>query len=149
MAQGDGEQIDWLDNLVESIQSYHDLILENSGGVQGVHAASLYGACARTFQTIDEQELYPCPFLKAAALFHRIICDHAFVDGNKRTATFTAVAFLVAQSAIPGQRPVPLQVRMLGELAIATADAQGGRLSVGEVANWFRRILDADLKADA
>jgi death-on-curing protein len=110
-----------------------------------VHTASLYGACARAFQTFDGEELYPTPFLKAAALFHGIICDHVFIDGNKRTATFTAVAFLVAQQVVPARAPHNLAVRMLGELAVATADAQSGSVSVEQIANWFRRILDESL----
>ncbi|HLF80010.1 MAG TPA: Fic family protein, partial [Dehalococcoidia bacterium] len=47
-------------------------------------AARLYSACARPFQTAFGEEIYPGG-LQVAALFHSIIQDHPFMDGNKRT----------------------------------------------------------------
>lgn len=41
-----------------------------------------------------QQEYYKGVFLKAAALLRSLICDHPFLDGNKRTAVIAVAAFL-------------------------------------------------------
>ena len=74
---------------------------------------------------------------KAAALFHGIVCNHPFIDGNKRTATFAAVLFLVTRHIIDGASS--LQIRMVGDLAVETAST---RLTVQEVTKWLHRIFD-------
>lgn len=40
------------------------------------------------------EDAYPTLEEKAAALLHSIVLNHAFVDGNKRTATLAVVLFL-------------------------------------------------------
>lgn len=40
------------------------------------------------------QDAYPTIAEKAAALFHSLARNHAFVDGNKRTATIATILFL-------------------------------------------------------
>jgi death-on-curing protein len=110
----------------------------------GEHASSVYAACARPFQTAFGEDLYFSPFEKAAALFHSIICDHAFVDGNKRTATVGAIGALAAEGVIELEDATPLQVRMLGEVALETASAG---MTVNQIAHWLRRIFDDSLLA--
>jgi death on curing protein len=46
-------------------------------------------------------EAYPTIDEKAAALLHSVICNHAFVDGNKRTAWVATRVLL----ALHGKRP--------------------------------------------
>ena len=94
MGQGDGRQVEWLEVLVEGIRRIHGWMLEIGGGAQGEHTASLYAACARPFQSAFGETIYTTPCERAAALFHAIICDHAFVDGNKRTGTGAALLIL-------------------------------------------------------
>lgn len=43
-------------------------------------------AIHRPFATFDNQDLYPTPSDKAAAILESILINHPFVDGNKRTA---------------------------------------------------------------
>ena len=40
------------------------------------------------------EDLYPTVFNKAAALFQSLMFNHAFVDGNKRTAMVSTARFL-------------------------------------------------------
>ncbi len=82
MARGNGEEITWLDDLVELIRHLHESIISLSGGLQGEHVARLYAACARPFQTAFGDALYASDVDKAAALFHAIVSDHPFADGN-------------------------------------------------------------------
>lgn len=50
---------------------------------------SLVGNVNGSFYGVDS---YPSPEIKAAAIFYFIIKDHAFTDGNKRTAVLTLVS---------------------------------------------------------
>src|ERR1041385_4253608 len=49
-------------------------------------------AVARPFHSAFRQDAYPTLVEKAAALFHSLISNHPFHDGNKRTAVL-ALAF--------------------------------------------------------
>jgi death-on-curing family protein len=53
-------------------------------------------AAARPFQSAFEQDAYPSVLEKAIALFHSLIANHAFLNGNKRTAVIAFDHFLVA-----------------------------------------------------
>jgi death-on-curing protein len=65
----------------------HQRSIEDYGGGSGIRdEGSLYAALGRPWQTFGQQELYPSPIDKAAALFESIIINHPFIDGNKRTA---------------------------------------------------------------
>jgi death-on-curing protein len=44
--------------------------------------------------TYDKKDLYPDIFSKSAALLRSLIKNHPFVDGNKRTAVLSVIAFL-------------------------------------------------------
>jgi death-on-curing protein len=102
MAEGDGGQVkQHVEELVGLIERAHELIIRTSGGVHGVHASSLSAAVARPFQSAFGEFIYKTPVERAAALFHAIISDHVFVDGNKRTATFTAAFYLEATGFLP------------------------------------------------
>jgi len=90
------------------------------------------------FRAPSAEDVYPTDLLKTAALFHAIINDHPFADGNKRTATFGALALLTAREYLI-EAPSLLQIRLLGEVAIETA--LPGSLAVDEIAGWFDRIL--------
>lgn len=137
MAQGDGEEIDWLDDLVEVVRQIHAQVLIVAGGLAGEHGSAVEAACARPFQTAFGEDLYSTPYERASAFFHSIIRDHAFVDGNKRTATVGAIRFLMMSGTI--DEPTQLQVALLGEVALATASPG---LDVPAIADWMRRIFD-------
>lgn len=59
-------------------------------------ARLLDSATARPFQTAFGQELHKSIFQKAAALFHALIANHPFTNGNKRTAVVALDHFLLA-----------------------------------------------------
>ena len=142
MGQGNGQEVEWLDRLVDAVRGIHELALEIGGGAQGEHTASLYGACARPFQSAFGEPIFVNPFERAAAIFHGIICDHVFVDGNKRTGTLVGFFFLGSEGAWPepdDQRG--LRLELLAQVALATAS---GRLTVEHVVFWMRRIFDTE-----
>jgi death-on-curing protein len=104
----------------------------------GEYPGRLEAVCARAFQEVFGEELFPTIQLKAAAFFHGLIEDHAFADGNKRTASLVAITLLMS-AGFMDSRPSSLQVRLVGELAIETA--LPGSMAVTEIAFWLERIL--------
>lgn len=61
-------------------------------------------------------DFYPTLFEKAAPLFHSLICNHPFSNGNKRTAVIAVDLFLVANGTY-----LALSERQMYELAKSTA----------------------------
>lgn len=80
--------------------------------------ALLESAAARPFQTAFLQEVHRGLPAKGAALFHSLITNHPFEDGNKRTAVASLLLFLIANDVLllAGQKD-------MYELAIRTASA--------------------------
>ncbi len=65
------------------------------GGLHGVKDLNLLRlAIGRPQMSVGFQDAYKSIFDKAAAMFHSIINNHPFLDGNKRTSLFSAVLFL-------------------------------------------------------
>ncbi len=54
----------------------------------------LESAIARPFASVGGRDAYETPIEKAAVLFHGIINNHAFFNGNKRTALLSTLHFL-------------------------------------------------------
>lgn len=74
----------------------HDYIIEHTGGSHGVHDQGLLeSAVARPRVTFGGDDLYVTVFTKAAALLESLALNHAFVDGNKRSAITSATQFLL------------------------------------------------------
>jgi death-on-curing protein len=78
----------------------HYLDLEDA--LQQIAVAGFYvkdlglldSALARPRTTLFGEDAYPTLELKAAAMVHSIIKNHAMVDGNKRTSWFMLSSFL-------------------------------------------------------
>ena len=56
----------------------------------------LESAIARPFQSVAGADAYPSDFEKAGALFHSLINNHPFHNGNKRTALISASVYLAS-----------------------------------------------------
>jgi death-on-curing protein len=79
----------------EQVLFIHARLITETGGEHGVlDLGFLQSAVARPQATFDGQDLYPDLFSKVAALMESLIGNHAFVDGNKRTAITAAGLFL-------------------------------------------------------
>jgi death-on-curing protein len=89
------------------VLAIHDLVIEQTGGSHGVRdEAGLLGAVGRPFHSFGVEDLFPDPWMKAAALLEGLCNSHPFVDGNKRTA-LVAAAWLLHELGI--EIAVPLE----------------------------------------
>ena len=80
----------------EDVLKIHKLLIDQFGGSHGVRDEnSLNSAINRPFATFDQQELYPEPVDKAAAILESIVTNHPFIDGNKRTGYVLARLLLL------------------------------------------------------
>jgi death on curing protein len=81
---------------LEEVLELHRLALEQSGGLDGVRdLGGLESALAQPQMTFGDQELYPGLHEKAAALGFSLVCNHPFLDGNKRVGHAAMETFLV------------------------------------------------------
>lgn len=86
---------------LENVELIHEFLVEYFKGTDDPISPSgikdrglLASAVARPFQSAGGGDAYEDVFEKAAALFHSMIHNHPFHNGNKRTALVAAVVYL-------------------------------------------------------
>lgn len=80
---------------ITEVHEMHRVIIVQSGGTAGVRDfALLHSAVERPKATFGGVDLYPTLWSKAASLLQSLCLNHAFTDGNKRTAWGSAKRFL-------------------------------------------------------
>ncbi len=81
--------------LLEDVLTPHDFSIKDFGGLSGVRDIGLLeSAIARPFQTFNDEDLYPSPISKVAAVGESLIINYPFLDGNKRTGILVMIALL-------------------------------------------------------
>ena len=79
----------------EQVLFIHHRLIAETGGANGLLDINLLiSAVGRSQATFDSNDLYPDVFSKAAALMDSLVRNHAFIDGNKRTAITATGLFL-------------------------------------------------------
>ena len=86
----------------------------------------LDSAVARTRSSVFGEDAYPTVELKAGALLHSIVRNHALVDGNKRLGLLATITFLRANG-----HPGALSQDEAFDLVMAVAE---GRFDVAQIA---------------
>jgi len=99
----------------------------------------LESALGRPFQTFGGEELYPSLPAKAAALFHSLVCNHCFSNGNKRTAVMTLNFFMLAN-----RRIMVASNEELYNLANDTAEANRKGVKPDQVVHDLTRFIDEE-----
>jgi death-on-curing protein len=79
----------------EQVIRLYSMSLEATGGLGGIRdGGSLDLAIQNPFQTFDGEELYPSTAAKIARTAYGIICNHPFMDGNKRAGMLVMLVLL-------------------------------------------------------
>lgn len=107
-------------------------MVKRFGGSHGVRDLGLIeSAVERPKATFDAEDLYPDIFTKAATLMHSLLKNHAFVDGNKRTAYSSSGIFL----KLNGYKLQNMHKESL-EFAMSV---ENNSLSLEEIAKWLQK----------
>lgn len=81
-------------SIVE-IYAIHEAVILSAKTKASIRDFSLlHSAVERPYASFDGSDLYPTVFSKAGALVQSICLNHAFSDGNKRTAWISTKRFL-------------------------------------------------------
>ena len=107
-------------------------MIRRFGGSSGIRDLGLLeSAVERPKSTFDGVSLYPDLFTKAAALMHSLLKNHAFVDGNKRTAYSSCGVFL----RLNGYKFENMHKKSL-EFAL---NVENNSLKLEEIADWIKK----------
>lgn len=69
----------------EQVLKFHSKLIARTGGIDGVRNLGLIqSALERHRQTFDGKDLYNSVVEKIAVTTVSLVCNHGFVDGNKR-----------------------------------------------------------------
>lgn len=122
--------VDTIFLTLEQLLVIHEDQLERYGGSSGIRELSLIeSALFRPQSTFSGEDLYHSLFDKAAAFMHSLLKNHAFVDGNKRTATVATIMFL----DLNGQK---LQVGQKSLVNFALS-VENESTSLEDIASWL------------
>ena len=79
----------------EQVLMLHAELIRETGGTEGLRDEGLLDAALNApFQGFGETDLFPSLQQKGARLGYGLICNHAFVDGNKRIGAHVMLIFL-------------------------------------------------------
>jgi death-on-curing protein len=119
---------------VEDVIFIHERVLSRDGGLAGVRDMGLLHAAVMTpRQSFGGTFLHDDLASMAAAYLFHLAKNHAFLDGNKRVALASAIAFLLANDVtnLPDQ----------DEAAKITLAVASGEMSKSDLIAWFQRVL--------
>ena len=116
--------------VVDAVQFHEDMI-RRYGGRSGVRdLGALESAMSQPKASFRGQFLHADLHHMAAAYLFHIVQNHPFVDGNKRTGVYAALAFL----EINGVEVVTVPV----EVAEFVLQVAQGQVSKQQIAEYFR-----------
>ncbi len=117
---------------LDVVLAVHDNMIEKYGGSHGIRDLGLIqSAIARPQSSFGGEDLYPSIFDKAAALFHSLMFNHAFVDGNKRTSMVSTARFLSLNGYELGVDEK--------EFVAFPLRAENKHLSIEEISKWLQK----------
>ena len=113
----------------------HSALVAQSGGLDGLRDEGLLDSALNVpFQTFAEQDLYPTVLEKAVRLGYGLICNHPFLDGNKRIGTHVMLVFLEIN-----QLSLSYEDEELISTILQTAS---GMLDYNGLLNWVKEHLE-------
>jgi death-on-curing protein len=87
---------------VSAVEAIHAEVLAAHGGARGIRdEALLESAVAAPQATMMSRPLMSDPIEIAAAYLYYLCRNHAFIDGNKRTALAACLVFLESNGLLP------------------------------------------------
>ena len=117
----------------EQIIELHDALIDKFGGLLGIRERGLLeSALAAPMMAVFGEELHKTIYNKAAAYLFYVAKNHAFLDGNKRTATAAALSFLRANG-----KSTKYDVDEFLELVVSVTE---GQADLNTISNYLGKI---------
>lgn len=121
---------------VDDVLEFHELQIAEFGGDPAVRDIGLLeSAVAMPAATFGGEYLHRDIYEMAATYLVHLVKNHPFVDGNKRSGTVAALAFLRVNGVEAHFPDEPLY-----NLVLAVATGQAGK---DQAANFFRQVAEA------
>lgn len=116
---------------IEEIINVHDELILQHGGLHGIRDIGLLiSAIEMPKATMFGEDLHESLFDKAAAYLFHIVCNHAFLDANKRTGAAATLIFLYQNG-----HKKKYEMRAFEEMVCQVAN---GELSKVEISKFLR-----------
>lgn len=120
---------------LRDVLNIHNILIEKFGGSKGIRdQGSLESAINRPFATFDNQDLYPTPEEKSAAILESILINHPFIDGNKRTA-YVLMRLILLDNGLDVAATQDDKYKMV-------ISASKGEMRFDEIRNWIQERLE-------
>ncbi|KIC71977.1 type II toxin-antitoxin system death-on-curing family toxin [Candidatus Protochlamydia amoebophila] len=117
---------------VEEVILIHDHLVSEYGGLHGIRDMGLLvSAIEMPKTTMFGEYLHESIFDKASAYLFHIVCNHAFLDGNKRTGAAVTLIFLSQNDC-----KMKYDMREFEEMVCKVAQ---GLFSKEEISNFLKR----------
>lgn len=114
----------------EQVLLLHEQLIVQFGGTDGVRDEGLLeSALAVPTQTFGGQYLYSTIQQKAAQLGFALVCNHPFLDGNKRTGAHVMLTFLLLNG-------VELDYTQT-ELTDVILQTASGQINASDLVQWI------------
>ena len=118
---------------VEEVIQVHDELINIYGGLPGIRDLGLLiSSVEMPKAALFEKYLHESVFDKASAYLYHIVCNHAFLDGNKRTGAACALIFL-NQNGIQFK----YDIKILEEIVCMVAQR---KISKDEISEFFQHV---------
>ncbi len=120
---------------VDDVLAIHEDTIAHEGGIQGLRDPGLLESAAlMPQQQFGGQFLHQGLAEMAAAYLFHIVQNHAFFDGNKRTAALAALVFLDVNGVAPLPEPDALETITM-RVAASLSDKQA-------LTEWMRQQIE-------
>ena len=114
----------------EQILMLHNELIRETGGSGGLRDEGLLDSALNApFQGFGDVDSFPSLQQKGARLGYGLICNHAFVDGNKRIGAHAMLLFLSLNG-------IELEYTQ-NELSDMILDVAAGNLRFGDMVKWI------------
>ncbi|MFP4473846.1 MAG: type II toxin-antitoxin system death-on-curing family toxin [Candidatus Omnitrophota bacterium] len=108
----------------------HKQIISATGGSHGVRDKNLLeSAVYRPHASFGGKDLYPDLYGKIAALGYSIICNHPFIDGNKRTG-FEAMRLMLRMNGYDIKASMKTKFEFVMDIA-------EGKMKESQIRDWM------------
>lgn len=110
----------------------HDYLIRSYGGTAGIHSTALLDSALH--QPLMERYYLNASLLEMAAAYAFHICkNHAFIDGNKRTARMAMIMFLRYNNVKITATEYEIMEKIL--------DVAANKISKKQLADWLQTVI--------